>query len=202
MKRLILIAASAPTAVSAHAQTYLDNASFAGVDPQSKRIRVPRQECNNGWIREPRRSGGLEYGDAVLGGVARALIGNHGGRSQQVTTLMHENTGSILPVRVAVEPVCGTIVNRPANLGLRSSHTMKTLASSLCALLIVLATPAWADVTRDEAADAAQRVASGRVLSVERAEADRRPVWRVKVLTAQGEVRVILIDAASGRVVG
>ena len=79
---------------------------------------------------------------------------------------------------------------------------MKVFASSLCALSIVLATPAWADVSRDEAAAAAQRVASGRVLSVERSEADRRPVWRVKVLTAQGEVRVILIDAASGRVVG
>ena len=79
---------------------------------------------------------------------------------------------------------------------------MKALASSLCALSIVLTTPAWADVSRDEAAAAAQRVASGRVLSIERSEAQRRPVWRVKVLTAQGEVRVILIDAASGRVVG
>ena len=79
---------------------------------------------------------------------------------------------------------------------------MKTLASSLCALSIVLTTPVWADVSRDEAAAAAQRVASGRVLSIERSEAERRPVWRVKVLTAQGEVRVILIDAASGRVVG
>ena len=79
---------------------------------------------------------------------------------------------------------------------------MKALASSLCALSIVLTTPAWADVSRDEAAAAAQRVASGRVLSIERSEAERRPVWRVKVLTAQGEVRVILIDAASGRVVG
>jgi uncharacterized membrane protein YkoI len=72
----------------------------------------------------------------------------------------------------------------------------------LCALLIALAMPAWADIGRDEAAAAAQRVASGRVLSVERTEADHRPVWRVKVLTGQGEVRVILIDAASGRVVG
>lgn len=79
---------------------------------------------------------------------------------------------------------------------------MKALASSLCALSIVLTTPAWADVSRDEAAAAAQRVASGRVLSIERSEAERRAVWRVKVLTAQGEVRVILIDAASGRVVG
>ena len=79
---------------------------------------------------------------------------------------------------------------------------MKALAASLFALSIVLTTPAWADVSRDEAAATAQRIASGRVLSIERSEAERRPVWRVKVLTAQGEVRVILIDAASGRVVG
>ena len=79
---------------------------------------------------------------------------------------------------------------------------MNALVKPVCALLIVLAAPAWADVSRDEAAAAAQRASSGRVLSVERAEADRRPVWRVKVLTAQGEVKVILIDAASGRVLG
>lgn len=72
----------------------------------------------------------------------------------------------------------------------------------LCALLIALAAPAWADVGRDEAAAAAQRVAAGRVLSVDRTDAGGRPVWRVKVLTGQGEVRVIVIDAASGRVVG
>jgi len=79
---------------------------------------------------------------------------------------------------------------------------MNIFAKSLCAALIVMAAPAWADISRDEAAAAAQRVATGRVLSVDKTEADRRPVWRVKVLTAQGEVRVILIDAASGRVVG
>ena len=80
---------------------------------------------------------------------------------------------------------------------------MKALVvKPLCALLIALATPAWADIGREEAAAAAQRVAAGRVLSVERTEADKRPVWRVKVLTGQGEVRVILIDAASGRVAG
>ncbi|MBI5259126.1 MAG: PepSY domain-containing protein [Burkholderiales bacterium] len=76
---------------------------------------------------------------------------------------------------------------------------MTPLLKPLCALLIVLATPAWADISRDEAAAAAQRVSNGRVLSVEKAESGRRPVWRVKILTAQGEVRVVLIDAASGR---
>jgi uncharacterized membrane protein YkoI len=77
---------------------------------------------------------------------------------------------------------------------------MKALVELVCALLMVLAAPAWADISRDEAAAAAQRVSNGRVLSVEKTESGRRPVWRVKVLTAQGEVRVILIDVASGRV--
>jgi uncharacterized membrane protein YkoI len=76
---------------------------------------------------------------------------------------------------------------------------MKALLKPFCAVLIVLAAPAWADVSRDEAAAAAQRVSSGRVLSVEKTESERRPVWRVKVLTDKGEVRVILIDAGSGR---
>ena len=79
---------------------------------------------------------------------------------------------------------------------------MNALVKPVCALLIALAAPAWAEVSREQAAAAAQRATSGRVLSVEKAEADRRPVWRVKVLTAQGEVRVILIDAASGQVLG
>ncbi|MDQ6627591.1 MAG: PepSY domain-containing protein [Pseudomonadota bacterium] len=71
-----------------------------------------------------------------------------------------------------------------------------------CALLIGATLPAWADVGRDEAAATAQRVASGRVLGVERADVGGKPAWRVKILTAQGEVRVVVVDAASGRVVG
>ncbi len=73
-----------------------------------------------------------------------------------------------------------------------------SLRTLLCALLVASALPAWADVGRDEAAAAAQRVAAGRVLAVERAG----PVWRVKILSDRGEVRVIVVDAASGRVVG
>jgi uncharacterized membrane protein YkoI len=76
---------------------------------------------------------------------------------------------------------------------------MKSLLKPVCALLILLAPPAWADISRDEAAAVAQRVSDGRVLSVEKAESGRRPVWRVKILTDKGEVRVILVDAASGR---
>jgi hypothetical protein len=65
-----------------------------------------------------------------------------------------------------------------------------------CAAMLGAAVPAWADLSRDDAAAVAQREARGRVLSVERAG----PAWRVKVLTPGGEVRVLLVDAATGRV--
>lgn len=70
----------------------------------------------------------------------------------------------------------------------------------VCALLLAVALPVWADLSRDEAAAAAQRVASGRVLAVERAEVEHKPVWRVKILSAQGEVRIVVVDLASGRI--
>ena len=68
------------------------------------------------------------------------------------------------------------------------------LAAALAAVL-----PAWADVSRDDAAAIAQRVSQGRVLAVERAESGNRPVWRVKVVTPAGDVRVVLVDVATGR---
>ncbi len=41
----------------------------------------------------------------------------------------------------------------------------------------------------------------GREAAMHRTESARRPVWRVKVVTPQGEVRVLLIDFATGRAV-
>ena len=81
--------------------------------------------------------------------------------------------------------------------------TPKALTSLLRATAqhIALVAPAWADVDRDQAAAAAQHQTGGRVLSVEKSESARRPVWRVKVVTPQGEVRVLLIDVATGRAV-
>ena len=76
---------------------------------------------------------------------------------------------------------------------------MKLFTTLISALLMALAIPAWADVSRDDAATVAQQASGGRVLAVEKSEREGRPVWRVKVLTPQGEVKVILIDAASGR---
>ncbi|GAC1528910.1 MAG: hypothetical protein NVS2B4_07050 [Ramlibacter sp.] len=76
---------------------------------------------------------------------------------------------------------------------------MRLLSRLLLALLVLCCAPAWADIGRDEAAAIARQQADGRVLSVERVDAGRRAVWRVKLLTARGEVRVIFVDAATGR---
>lgn len=76
---------------------------------------------------------------------------------------------------------------------------MKLAATLVLAAMLALAAPAWADVTRDAAAAIAQRETGGRVLAVDRAEASGRAVWRVKVVTLGGEVRVILLDVATGR---
>jgi uncharacterized protein YcfJ len=152
--------------VGLHAETYIDNARVRSVDPQYESVSVPREECRSHWINETRRTGGREYGGAVIGGVAGALLGNQVGRGhgreaatalgavvgafagdriangdrweqyeevprevtscrtvsdvqtrvagyrvnyeyrgQQFTTLMRENPGPSLQVRVSVEPV-------------------------------------------------------------------------------------------------
>jgi len=76
---------------------------------------------------------------------------------------------------------------------------MDFLRKLILAAAMAAALPAWADVSRDDAAAIAQRVSQGRVLAVERAEAGNRPVWRVKVVTPSGDVRVVLVDMATGR---
>jgi uncharacterized membrane protein YkoI len=78
----------------------------------------------------------------------------------------------------------------------------RLIRTSIAALLGLgfLLPAAWAAVNRDEAASLAQRAAPGRVLAVEQGvHVDNTLVWRVKVLTPAGEVRQVVIDAASGR---
>lgn len=66
--------------------------------------------------------------------------------------------------------------------------------------LAFLLPAAWAAVGRDEAVSLAQRVAPGRVLAVEHGvHVDNSLVWRVKVLTRAGELRLVVIDQATGR---
>ncbi len=74
--------------------------------------------------------------------------------------------------------------------------TLRLLAA--CAMALALAAPAWAQMGRDQAAAAAQRQTGGRVLAVERVDSRSGPMWRVKVVTSRGEVRVVLIQAEDG----
>ena len=77
---------------------------------------------------------------------------------------------------------------------------MNVFAKLLCATLLVTSNLAWANLSRADAAAVAQRASGGRVLSVEKSEATSQPVWRVKVVTAAGEVRMIQVDVATGEV--
>ena len=84
----------------------------------------------------------------------------------------------------------------PAELRLNRRAGVRLLVT--CAVALALAAPAWADVSREQAAAMAQSQTGGRVLSVEKSESALRVVWRVKVVTPKGEVRVVIIDATSG----
>jgi uncharacterized membrane protein YkoI len=77
---------------------------------------------------------------------------------------------------------------------------LKPVRLLLCAAVLALSgLSAFAAVSRDDAAAVAQRQTGGRVLSVEQADAGGRPCWRVKVVTPRGDVRVVLVDMASGQ---
>ena len=76
---------------------------------------------------------------------------------------------------------------------------MKFLTELTTALLMTLKEPVLADVSREDAAATVQKISGGRVLAVDKTDRDGRSVWRVKVLMPQGEVKVILVDIASGR---
>jgi hypothetical protein len=59
---------------------------------------------------------------------------------------------------------------------------------------------ARADVTREEAASIAQRAVPGRVLAVEHGvHLDNKVVWRVRMLTNAGELRLLVIEEGTGR---
>ena len=77
---------------------------------------------------------------------------------------------------------------------------MNVFPKLLCAALLMASGLAWADLSRDDAAAVAQRASGGRVLAVEKSEVSGQPVWRVKVVTPAGEVRVIQVDVATGQV--
>ena len=54
-------------------------------------------------------------------------------------------------------------------------------------------------ISLSAAADLVQSHFGGRVLSAQAGSVQGRPIYRIKVLTSSGEVRVALVDAATGR---
>lgn len=78
-------------------------------------------------------------------------------------------------------------------------HLVRSSLALFLGLLFLLP-GAWAAVDRDEAAVVAQRKVPGRVLKVERGvHVDASVIWRVQVLTDAGQVRLVIIDAETGR---
>lgn len=49
-----------------------------------------------------------------------------------------------------------------------------------------------------EAADRVQRRSGGRILAAQAIRETGREVYRIKILTSQGEVRIVLVDAVTG----
>ena len=81
MKRFALVCLLATGVAGAHAETFIDNARVRAVAPQYESVGIPRQECSSQWVNEVRRTGGGQnYGGAVVGGVAGALLGNQVGK--------------------------------------------------------------------------------------------------------------------------
>lgn len=71
------------------------------------------------------------------------------------------------------------------------------LRLSVLLVSLLLAVPAVA-MDRDEAAARVQQQTGGRVLGVERIEQGGRVVFRVRVLTPSGEVRVVEVQGGRG----
>jgi len=81
---------------------------------------------------------------------------------------------------------------------------MARIARSTIAFLLALGfllPAAWAAISRDAAIAQAQRLAPGRLLAVEHGvHVDNSLVWRVRLVTASGDIRLVVIDAETGRV--
>jgi uncharacterized protein YcfJ len=103
----IALAAAATAAVGAQAQTFVDQARVRNVQPQYENVTVPRQECTSQWVTEPVRpaAGGTlqQYGPAVLGGVAGAVLGRQvgGGSGRDVATVVGAVAGAYAGDRYA-----------------------------------------------------------------------------------------------------
>ena len=77
----------------------------------------------------------------------------------------------------------------------------KFLLPPLLSLLLLMSAVAHADIGKKQAVSIAQSVSPGRVLAVKMGQENNTPVYRVKTLSADGDVHIIVIDADSGKVI-
>jgi len=77
----------------------------------------------------------------------------------------------------------------------------KFLFPPLLVLLMLMSAVVHADIGKKQAVSIAQSVHPGRVLAVKQVQENNMPVYRVKTLSASGDVHIIVIDADSGKVI-
>lgn len=65
---------------------------------------------------------------------------------------------------------------------------------------ILLAAADGRPLSRDAAVALVQKQTGGRVLAVEKSQLDGRETFRIKVLTRDGEVRIVHVDVATGAI--
>jgi len=84
------------------------------------------------------------------------------------------------------------------------NHPLLRLLPLLLLLLLVTATLRAEErtkISRQEAANIALEQYPGRVLAVKPVQQRNTPMFRVKTLSEDGNVHIIMIDAVSGRVI-
>ena len=77
----------------------------------------------------------------------------------------------------------------------------KFLFPPLLVFLLLMSAAVQADIGKKQAVSIAQGVYPGRVLAVKLVQENNTSVYRVKTLSASGDVHIIVIDADSGKVI-
>ena len=104
MKRFALVCLLATGAVAVQAETFFDRARVRSAEPQYESVTIPRNECTSQWVNETRPvAGGQNYGGAVVGGLAGALLGNQvgGGHGREAATAVGAVVGALAGDRFA-----------------------------------------------------------------------------------------------------
>lgn len=80
---------------------------------------------------------------------------------------------------------------------MQARHFLHPLMASLCALALAFAagTAGARELTAQEAVAKVQQETSGKILSVQTLMQGKRKVYRIKVLTLDGQVRVVQVPA-------